>query len=210
MDGVAIDMPAGPSEVLVIADDAADPAFVAADLLAQAEHGPDSQVLLLTQTSTVINAVIQEIEALLPRLERKDIILRALQHSRFIVFKDMYEAMEFSNEYAPEHLILHVQNPSELAAKIVNAGSVFLGAFSPESVGDYASGPNHTLPTNGYARSYSGVSVHSFQKEIFFQQVSSEGLKKIGPIVETLAEAEQLQAHRLSVSIRLNKINGEQ
>jgi len=210
VQGVAIDMPAGPSEVLVIADDSADPSFVAADLLAQAEHGPDSQVLLLAQNISFIKIVRQKIEDFLPKLTRQKNILRALRHSRFIVFSDIQTAMDFSNGYAPEHLILHVQNPSEMSSQIVNAGSVFLGSYSPEAVGDYASGPNHTLPTNGYARNYSGVSVRSFQKDIFFQQISPAGLRNIGPIVETLAEAEQLQAHRLSVAIRLDKINGEQ
>ncbi len=207
--GVAIDMPAGPSEVLVIADEKANAGFIAADLLAQAEHGADSQVILLCTEPTLIEQVLHRIKIVLPDLNRKESILSALKQSRFIVFPDLHTALDFSNTYAPEHLILNVQDPSHLVDGIRNAGSVFLGPFSPESVGDYASGPNHTLPTNGYARNYSGLSVSSFQKDIFFQQITEQGLQNIGPAVVAMSRAEQLQAHGLAVEVRLQRLKEE-
>jgi histidinol dehydrogenase len=202
MEGVAIDMPAGPSEVLVIADEGAPPAYVAADLLSQAEHGPDSQVLLITWSEYLIEAVQQELARQLAALPRKDIAKEALKHSKICLVKDADEAIELSNAYAPEHLILAVAEPELLATKVQHAGSVFMGYYTPESAGDYASGTNHTLPTNGFAKSYSGVSVDSFVKKVTFQQISREGLENIGPIVETMAAAEHLTAHERAVSIR--------
>jgi len=205
--GVAIDMPAGPSEVLVIADDSCDPAFVAADLLSQAEHGPDSQVVLVfVGSEQVLNEVLDELEAQLEQLPRIDIAQKALENSSAIVVNSSDEAMAFSNQYAPEHLILATRNADELAEKVVNAGSVFIGNYSCESAGDYASGTNHTLPTNGYARSYSGVSLDSFMKKVTFQKLSAEGIQNIGPSIETMAAAEQLDAHRNAVSLRLKKL----
>jgi histidinol dehydrogenase len=201
--GVAIDMPAGPSEVAVFADETADPSFIAADLLSQAEHGADSQVLFVTTDESLIELVEQEIKLQLDLLPRKEFAALALQHSRMVLVNDAEEAMDLLNEYAPEHLILSCRNAANLAEKVINAGSVFVGHYSPESVGDYASGTNHTLPTNGYARSYSGVSIDSFMKKITFQQLSKEGLKNIGPAVEVLAAAEGLHAHKHAVSIRL-------
>lgn len=205
-DGIAIDMPAGPSEVAIYADEYADPAFVAADLLSQAEHGKDSQVLLVSDDEICVENVQYEIQKQLPDLPRKDIAIRALSNSKAIVIKDYEEAMELLNEYAPEHLILACNNADELAEKVNNAGSVFIGHYSPESAGDYASGTNHTLPTNGYAKAYSGVSVDSFVKKITFQKLSKEGLEQIGKAVELMAEAEGLQAHKNAVSIRLAKL----
>ena len=205
--GTAIDMPAGPSEVLVIADDTCDAEFVAADLLSQAEHGPDSQVLLLSANSKVIDEVNNELTKQLEELPRKEIIKKALQNSKVILFNSIDECINFSNQYAPEHLILGIRNAEDMIGKVESAGSVFLGNYSCESVGDYASGTNHTLPTNGFARSYSGVSLDSFVKKITFQSVSKEGLKNIGEAVEVMAEAEQLMAHKNAVTIRLNKIN---
>jgi len=205
-EGVAIDLPAGPSEVAVYADETANPAFVAADLLSQAEHGVDSQVLLVTDHLLLVDEVIKELDKQLVQLPRKDIAKRALENSKIIVVKDENKAIDLLNEYAPEHLILSCANADELAEKIINAGSVFLGHYSPESAGDYASGTNHTLPTNGYAKAYSGVSVDSFVKKISFQKLSVEGLKNIGKTVELMAEAEGLMAHKYSISIRLNKV----
>lgn len=205
--GTAIDMPAGPSEVLVIADHSADPDFVAADLLSQAEHGPDSQVLLVTTDPALPPRVLQALETQLSDLPRADIAREALQHSRIILLKDLQEAMDFSNQYAPEHLILAVEQPDDLAEKVRQAGSVFLGHLSCESAGDYASGTNHTLPTNGYARNYSGVSLDSFVNKITFQRLKPEGLRALGPAIEAMAAAEQLEAHRRAVSIRLKKLN---
>jgi histidinol dehydrogenase len=202
-DGMAIDLPAGPSEVAVYADETAKPSFVAADLLSQAEHGIDSQVLLITHYSLLIDAVIKEIDKQIAELPRKNIAIKALENSKCILVKNEMEAIDLLNEYAPEHLILSCSNADDLAQKIINAGSVFLGHYSPESVGDYASGPNHTLPTNGYARSYSGVSVDSFVKKITFQKLSEEGLKNIARTVELMAEAEGLIAHKNAVSIRI-------
>jgi len=205
-EGVAIDMPAGPSEVLVIADKTANPAFVAADLLSQAEHGEDSQVILVVLDENAIDNIKKEIENQLKRLPRKDIAQKALVHSRIISFNDTDTAIAFVNEYAPEHLIINTSNVDEIAGKIVNAGSVFLGNYSPEAIGDYASGTNHTLPTNGYAKAYAGVSLESFMKNITFQQLTAEGLVKLGPAVERMAEAEQLEGHRQAISIRLKEI----
>ncbi len=206
MQGIAIDLPAGPSELLVIADASCEPAFVAADLLSQAEHGPDSQVILLSDKKAVIQAVMAEVQLQLKALPRKEIASEALTHSKAILLHDLQEAMAFSNAYAPEHLILAVENPETLAEAVENAGSVFLGHYSPESAGDYASGTNHTLPTNGYARAYSGLSLDSFLKKVTFQQISPEGLQNIGPTVEIMAAAEQLQAHKKAVSIRLKHL----
>lgn len=202
-DGLAIDMPAGPSEVAVYADESANAAFVAADLLSQAEHGSDSQVFLVSNSQLVVDNVQKEIDAQLAALPRKDIAAKALDNSKLIVVNNEAEAIALLNEYAPEHLILSCVNANEIAEKIINAGSVFLGHYSPESVGDYASGTNHTLPTNGYAKAYSGVSVDSFVKKITFQQLTQEGLKNISKTVIAMAEAEGLQAHANAVKVRL-------
>lgn len=204
--GVAIDMPAGPSEVLVIADATAIPEFVAADLLSQAEHGSDSQVTLLSDNEVIIDQTLIAIEKQLKELPRKKTVVKALQNSKAIVLKDMFECIAFSNAYAPEHLILATENAYSLTDYITNAGSVFLGNYSCESIGDYASGTNHTLPTNGYARNYSGVSLDSFVKKITFQKISIEGLMNIGPAVEIMAAAEQLDAHKNAVTIRLKTL----
>jgi histidinol dehydrogenase len=205
-DGLAIDMPAGPSEVLVIADKTATPAFVAADLLSQAEHGEDSQVVLVLTDESLIDPIRREIDQQLETLPRKAIAAKALANSRVVVFKTAAEAVAFINLYAPEHLIINTAAPENLAADITNAGSVFLGNYSPEAIGDYASGTNHTLPTNGYARAYAGVSLESFLKYITYQQLSEDGLRALGPIVEQLAEAEQLEAHKRAVTIRLKTL----
>ncbi|TPE43166.1 histidinol dehydrogenase [Pontibacter mangrovi] len=205
--GVAIDLPAGPSEVLVMADESANPAFVAADLLSQAEHGADSQVVLLTTSEEVLQQVEQELEAQLRVLPRKEFAAKALENSLGIILKDRQQMLDFSNLYAPEHLILSVSDFEELMDGITNAGSVFLGHYSPESAGDYASGTNHTLPTNGYARAYSGVSLDSFVKKITFQYITREGLQHIGKTIETMAEAEGLEAHKNAVSIRLKELD---
>lgn len=202
-DGVAIDMPAGPSEVLVIADDTSIPEFVAADLLSQAEHGTDSQVILLSDNPEVLKNSLAEVEKQLESLPRKDIARQALSYSKAILLGDVQTCMDFSNQYAPEHLIIASESSEFFKDKIINAGSVFLGNYSCESAGDYASGTNHTLPTNGYARNYSGVSLDSFVKKITFQQLSKQGIQNIGPAIEIMAEAEQLQAHKNAVSIRL-------
>ncbi len=199
---VSIDMPAGPSEVLVIADHTAQPAFVAADLLAQAEHGPDSQAVLITTSADIIQRVNIELKKQLDVLPRAEIAHMALKNSYAVAVNDLQEALDFSNQYAPEHLILETDEWKSLLPRIINAGSVFLGHLTPESAGDYASGTNHTLPTSGYARSYSGVSVDSFVKKITFQHISREGLNHIGSTVETLAELEGLHAHKNAVSIR--------
>ncbi|MEO6903280.1 MAG: histidinol dehydrogenase [Bacteroidia bacterium] len=202
-EGVAIDMPAGPSELAIIADDTCVPEFVAADLLSQAEHGPDSQVILVSANETVINAIKVELEKQLPLLPRKEIAEKAIANSLFILVKDLKEGMDLLNEYAPEHLIIACKNSEALAEKVKNAGSVFLGNYSCESAGDYASGTNHTLPTNGYAKAYSGVSLDSFVKKITFQQLTKEGLSLIGNAVELMAAAEGLEAHKNAVTIRL-------
>jgi histidinol dehydrogenase len=203
-EGVAIDLPAGPSEVAVYADEMAHPAFVAADLLSQAEHGIDSQVLLVTYYQLLIDEVIKELDKQIIKLPRKDIAIKTLENGKMILVKNELEAIDLLNEYAPEHLILASTNSDDLAEKITNAGSVFLGNYSPESAGDYASGTNHTLPTNGFAKAYSGVSVDSFVKKITFQKLSEEGLKNIANTVELMAEAEGLIAHKNAVSIRIN------
>lgn len=202
MDGLAIDMPAGPSEVCVMADDTAVPAFVAADLLSQAEHGPDSQVLLVSTSASLINQVNEELEKQLSALPRKELAAIALSNSRAVLMDTIEEAIELVNAYAAEHLIIACNQAETIAEKIVNAGSVFIGNYSPESVGDYASGTNHTLPTNAYARMYSGVSVDSFVKKITFQKLTREGLSSIAGTVEIMAEAEGLSAHARAVTIR--------
>lgn len=207
LDGIPIDMPAGPSEVLVIADKYADPVFAASDLLSQAEHGADSQVLLLTDTADFMNKVKKETERQLEILPRKEIALKALENSSFILLRSLAECIEFSNLYAPEHLILSTSDPLVLADKVINAGSVFLGKYSCESAGDYASGTNHTLPTNGYAKNFSGVSTESFMKKITFQEISPEGLKNLGPVIEQMAEAEQLHGHKNAVTLRLKSLD---
>ncbi|WP_313190103.1 histidinol dehydrogenase [Sphingobacterium sp.] len=199
---VSIDMPAGPSEVLVIADESCNPAFVAADLLAQAEHGIDSQAILVATSKTITDAVQEELKKQLEVLPRKELAEKAMQNSYMVIGDTLQEAMEFSNLYAPEHLILETNEWKDLINKVLNAGSVFLGHLTPESAGDYASGTNHTLPTSGFARSYSGVSVDSFVKKITFQHISEEGLQHIGSTVEILAELEGLHAHKNAVSIR--------
>jgi len=204
-EAVAIDMPAGPSEVLVIADDDAVPGFVAADLLAQAEHGADSQVMLITSSEILADKVNAELDKQLGQLSRKNIVERVLIYSKIIVVHSMEEAIDLSNLYAPEHLILSCRQAEAMTEKIISAGSVFIGNYSPESAGDYASGTNHTLPTNGYAAMYSGVSVDSFVKKITFQQLSKEGLENIGSSVMKMAEAEGLDAHKNAVAIRLKK-----
>ncbi len=204
--GVAIDMPAGPSEVLVLADDSANPDFIAADLLSQAEHGPDSQVVFVTNSEDLVGQVQAALETQITQLPRQAVAAQALNNSFAVVLCSLNEAMDFSNLYAPEHLILSVDAPQALAENVTQAGSVFMGHFSPESVGDYASGTNHTLPTNGYARNYSGVSLDSFVKKITFQQLTKEGLERIGPAVEIMAEAEGLHAHKNAVTVRLKSI----
>jgi len=202
-EGLAIDMPAGPSEVAVYADQTSNAAFVAADLLSQAEHGVDSQVVLVANSIKVVEDVQKELEVQLPLLTRKDIAKEALNNSRFIIMDDENVAFNLLNEYAAEHLIIASDNAIELSEKVINAGSVFLGHYSPESVGDYASGTNHTLPTNGYAKAYSGVSLDSFVKKITFQHLEKEGLKNIGTSVETMAAAEGLDAHKNAVTVRI-------
>lgn len=204
-EGLAIDMPAGPSEVAVIADETADANFIAADLLSQAEHGKDSQVILVTDKEVVISKTMEALKEQLDALPRKDIAAGALQNSKAILVNDLNEAVELMNEYAPEHLIINCNNAEAIAEQITNAGSVFIGNYSPESVGDYASGTNHTLPTNGFAKAYSGVSLDSFYKKITFQQLTKQGLQNISKAVTTLAEAEGLQAHANAVMVRLKK-----
>jgi histidinol dehydrogenase len=208
--GATIDMPAGPSEVLVIADRGASPAFVAADLLSQAEHGMDSQVVLLSEDRTLLESALLAVKEQLAVLPRREIAQMALSHSRFILVSDLKMALEVSNAYAPEHLILQVEEPEKWSAEVLNAGSVFLGRWSPEALGDYASGTNHVLPTYGLARSLSGVSVESFMKQITFQQLTKEALADLGPVVETLAALEGLHAHRNAVSLRLRAIRQEE
>jgi histidinol dehydrogenase len=205
LDSVAIDIPAGPSELAIIADETCIPAFVAADLLSQAEHGTDSQVLLVMMNGTVATAIEAEIQSQLQKLPRFDIAKKVINTSKIIILQDIKEVMQFVNFYAPEHLILAVKDYKSLVPKIKNAGSVFLGNYSPESAGDYASGTNHTLPTNGFARSYSGVSVDSFVKKITFQEINKRGLKNVGPVIEEMAKHEGLDAHKYTVTIRLNQ-----
>jgi histidinol dehydrogenase len=203
---VAIDMPAGPSEVMVVADDSAYPEFVAADLLSQAEHGQDSQVVLLTNSELFADLVEDQLTKQLEQLPRKEIAEAAIENSLTIVCKTE-DFAQLINTYAPEHLILSTEINEQLIEQVVNAGSVFIGNFTPESAGDYASGTNHTLPTNGYARQYSGVSLDSFVKKITYQEITEQGLRNIGPIIECMAEAEQLDAHKQAVSIRLKSLN---
>lgn len=205
---VAIDMPAGPSEVLVIADASANPLFIATDFLSQAEHGADSQAMLLTTDEGIVPAVTQAIEEELERLPRREITARALEHSRIIVMKDSREVIDFTNQYAPEHLIIQTKDYMDLAEHIENAGSIFLGPYTPESAGDYASGTNHTLPTNGYAKAYSGVNLDSFIKKITFQEISPEGIRSLGKTIQTMAENEHLEAHSNAVAVRLGTLGG--
>ena len=203
---VAIDMPAGPSEVEVIADKNANPEFIAADFLSQAEHGPDSQAILVTTSEEIVEPVVKAVQEQLEKLPRKEITEKALLHSRIIVLKDDAEVIRFTNQYAPEHLIIQTNNYDFIADQITNAGSVFMGAYTPESAGDYASGTNHTLPTNGYARSYSGVNLDSFIKKITFQEITKEGIRNLGNTIEVMAAGEQLDAHRNAVTIRLSSL----
>ena len=206
LHGVAIDMPAGPSEVVVLADETAQPSFVAADLLSQAEHGVDSQVLLVTPSQRLQQAVKEEVEKQLTALPRREIAACALANSRLIQVRNLDEAVRLVNAYAPEHLIIETAHYREVAEQITHAGSVFLGSLTPESAGDYASGTNHTLPTNGYARAYSGVSLDSFIRKITFQEIQAEGIQAIGPAIEEMAASEQLEAHKNAVTVRLNAL----
>lgn len=203
---VAIDMPAGPSEVAVIADDTSNPSFVAADLLSQAEHGVDSQAIMLTTSPKLIDEVEQEVTRQLALLPRGEIAAKALEHSKLILLQDDEEVMRVANQYAPEHLIIETDHCMDLAEKVVNAGSVFLGHLTPESAGDYASGTNHTLPTNGYAVAYSGVNLDSYHRKITFQHITPEGLCAIGPAVECMAAGEQLDAHKNAMTLRMQSI----
>ena len=205
-EGIAIDMPAGPSEVAVYADESYNPTFVASDLLSQAEHGGDSQVLLVTASQQIVDNVKKEIDLQLKLLSRKEKIEKSLVNSRFVIMENINDAFDLLNEYAPEHLIIASDNAELLSEKVINAGSVFLGHYSPESAGDYASGTNHTLPTNGYAKAYSGVSLDSFVKKITFQKLSKEGLKNIGNAVEVMAVAEGLDAHKNAVLMRFKNL----
>ena len=203
---VAIDMPAGPSEVEVIADDTSNPNFIAADFLSQAEHGVDSQALLVTDSEGIVDPVVEAIERQMGVLPRKEITQKALEHSRIIVLKDKEEVIEFTNLYAPEHLIIQTADYAAIAERVENAGSVFMGPYTPESAGDYASGTNHTLPTNGYAKAYSGVNLDSFIKKITFQEITSEGIKSLGDTIRVMAQNESLEAHRNAVTVRLNTL----
>lgn len=206
---VAIDMPAGPSEVEVLADETANPVFVASDLLSQAEHGVDSQAVLVTTSEKLQKDVMYEVERQLGYLKRRDVAAKSLENSKLILVKDMDEALELTNAYAPEHLIIETKDYMELAEKVVNAGSVFLGHLTPESAGDYASGTNHTLPTNGYAKAYSGVSLDSFIKKITFQEIQPQGMALLGPAIEVMAANEELDAHKNAVTLRLKEINSK-
>ncbi len=201
----SIDMPAGPSELAVVADSSANPAFVASDLLSQAEHGPDSQVMFVTTEESLLEKVSAELSTQLDQLPRKEIAAASLRHSRMILLRSKEEVMAFINRYAPEHLILQTSDAAILAGQVTNAGSVFIGHYTPESAGDYASGTNHTLPTNGWARSVSGLNLDSFCKKITYQEITKEGLCKLGPVIEKLAEAEMLHAHKNAVTIRIKK-----
>ena len=207
VQGVAIDMPAGPSEVMIVADSGADVRFLAADFLSQAEHGADSQSILLTTDCRIADLFPAEIERQLDRLPRREWVEKSLSHSSVVLLEREADLADFVNAYAPEHLIVHRADAEEWASAIVNAGSVFLGYYTPESAGDYASGTNHTLPTSGYAKSYSGVNLDSFTRKITFQQISSEGLKNLGPVIEEMAEAERLEAHKEAVTVRLQSIH---
>lgn len=204
--GIAIDMPAGPSELLVVADTSSNPAFVASDLLSQAEHGADSQVILVADTKQVIESVLVEVEKQTNKLPRKEVVMKALESSRAILIEDANDALSFINDYAPEHLIISTNNDDFFVNGITNAGSVFIGEYTPESAGDYASGTNHTLPTNGYAKAYSGVNLDSFTKSITFQKISQKGIQNIGNAIELMAEAEGLQAHKNAVTLRLKSL----
>ena len=206
---VAIDMPAGPSEVEVLADAGSNPVFVAADLLSQAEHGVDSQVLLVTTDEALVGKVQNEVERQLAALPRKEIAEQALAHSKLVVVRDMDEALELTNRYAPEHLIIETADYMQAAERVVNAGSVFLGSYTPESAGDYASGTNHTLPTNGYATAYSGVNLDSYHRKITFQELTPQGVRAIGPAVELMAAGEHLDAHHNAMTVRLKSIKTE-
>lgn len=206
MQGVAIDMPAGPSEVAVLADETSRPDFVAADLLSQAEHGADSQVILITTSRTLMMSVQQEVDRQLQLLPRRDLAQKSLQYSKLILVKDDQEMMYVANRYAPEHLIIETANYMELSAQVVNAGSVFLGSLTPESAGDYASGTNHTLPTAGWARAYSGVNMDSYIRKVTFQHITPEGVRRIGPAVEKMAAGEGLDAHRNAMTLRLKEV----
>ena len=203
---VAIDMPAGPSEVEVLADASANPTFVAADLLSQAEHGVDSQSMLITTSEQLQTEVMAEVERQLAKLPRREIAAKSLENSKLILVKDLDEALELTNAYAPEHLIIETENYMEVAERVTNAGSVFLGSLTPESAGDYASGTNHTLPTNGYAKAYSGVSLDSFIRKITFQEILPEGIRTIGPAIEEMAANEHLDAHKNAVTVRLKTL----
>jgi histidinol dehydrogenase len=203
---VAIDMPAGPSEVEVIADGGANPDFIAADFLSQAEHGADSQSVLLTDSEDIVPKVIASIQKQSEEMPRKEILSKSLSHSKIIVLKDENEIIDFTNLYAPEHLIIQTAEPIRIGARVENAGSVFLGAYTPESAGDYASGTNHTLPTNGYAKAYSGVNLDSFIKKITFQEITQEGIQELGDTIRSMARAEQLEAHRAAVTVRLQTL----
>jgi histidinol dehydrogenase len=207
--GTAIDMPAGPSEVAILADESSIPAFVAADLLSQAEHGADSQVLLVTTSEKVVAETNLELEKQLANLSRREIAAKALENSKAILVKDLDEAIEIINEYAAEHLIIATEDADQIAEKITNAGSVFIGNYSCESAGDYASGTNHTLPTGGFAKAFSGVSLDSFVKKITFQKLSEDGIRSLGHTVELMAEAEGLDAHKNAISIRLETLNNQ-
>lgn len=204
---VAIDMPAGPSEIEIIGDDTADPLFIAWDFLSQAEHGADSQSILLTSSEKLAGRVAAEIEKQLQQLPRKELAMGSLSNSRIVILRNEDEIVSFTNQYAPEHLIIHTENYEEIAGRIVNAGSVFLGAYTPESAGDYASGTNHTLPTKGYAKMYSGVNLDYFIKKITFQEITKEGLRILGPTIEVMAANERLDAHKNAVTVRLNELN---
>ena len=203
---VAIDMPAGPSEVEVVADQTANPDFIAADFLSQAEHGVDSQAMLVTTAEALIEPVKEAIERQLARLPRREITEKALAHSRIVLLRDQQEVVDFTNLYAPEHLILQTADYAAIAQQVENAGSVFMGPYTPESAGDYASGTNHTLPTNGYAKAYSGVNLDSFIKKITFQEITPEGIRSLGETIRTMAEGERLEAHRNAVTVRLNAL----
>ena len=206
-DTVSIDMPAGPSEVMVVVDDSANTSFAAADLLSQAEHGVDSQVVLVCTSKEKSNEIQDEVKSQLKKLSRKDIARESLEQSATVIVKDEREMINVINQYAPEHLIVNTENAEKIVKKVVNAGSVFIGPYTPESAGDYASGTNHTLPTNGWATSYSGVSLDSFLKKITYQKISAKGIRKLGPSIEEMAEAEQLGAHKNAVTVRLNELN---
>lgn len=203
--GVAIDMPAGPSEVAVLANESSNPVFIASDLLSQAEHGADSQVILITNSEKILEQTQIELNKQLKELPRKDYAFKSLEHSRMFLVNTYDEMMDLVNAYAPEHLIISTSNADELSERVINAGSVFIGEYTPESAGDYASGTNHTLPTNGYARTYSGVNLDAYHKKITFQKITREGLERIGPAIETMALAEELTAHQRAISFRLKQ-----